>query len=216
MRTVSPRRRTGLVAAGVALAALVAFAIVGIVGLTMPAPAAPGEGVAAEDATTSPSPRIEHPQSLPLTSSPERAALQVALALFRWDTRGGDPTEWAQPIVDVTDPVDAPAVAADVRGYLPSPEQWETLRSFATRQWLTVDTVAVPDAWQTARQQAAPGQLPSGAIALTITGVRHRGGIWGLEPVHTERPVSFTIFLACPEDDACRILRLSRVDEPLE
>ena len=69
--------------------------------------------------------------------------------------------------------------------------------------------------------QAAPGQLPRGATAYTITGTRHRAGIWGTEPVEATRPVSFTVFIACappaPEfsTSLCRLLRLSELDNPL-
>ena len=58
-------------------------------------------------------------------------------------------------------------------------------------------------------------------------------GIWNDEPVTSEHPVAFTIFLACPPDDpptgsqsetsapdtgavpSCYLLRLSMLDQPL-
>ena len=67
-----------------------------------------------------------------------------------------------------------------------------------------------------AEAQAAPGQLLPGTTAFTVTGIRHRAGHWGENPVETDRPVAFTMFITCqPTFDHCRLLRLSRVDAPL-
>ena len=75
--------------------------------------------------------------------------------------------------------------------------------------------------------QAAPGQIPDGAVAYTITGTRHRTGYWGTDPVTTTHPVAFTVFLTCtpertpapapadPITATCLLLRLSQLDNPL-
>ena len=114
-----------------------------------------------------------------------------------------------------------------MRAYLPTPAAWAQLRTHQTQQWLIIDTISIPDAWETAVAQAAPGQLPAGAVAYTITGTRHRDGIWNTEPVTTAHPVAFTMFLTCaiersavppPGDgitETCRLLRLSQLDNPL-
>lgn len=159
---------------------------------------------------------------------PEVFAREVAEALFTWDTTNGyGPADYAQVIADVTASIEADAAASDVRAYLPTPAAWAQLLPHQTRQWLTIDTITIPAAWETAVSQAAAGQLPDGAVAYTITGTRHREGTWGTEPVTTARPVAFTVFLVCtPERSAapppqdvlvvsCVLLRLSQLDNPL-
>lgn len=160
--------------------------------------------------------------TIPATASPETFARAVAVALFTWDTTSGlGLSGYAQVLADAADPREADALASDVRAYLPGPDVWARLTTYQTRQWLTIDSVAVPQAWVTARVQAAPGQLPAGAVASTITGVRHRAGIWGTSPVATAHPVAFTVFATCPPArpgyaaGACRLVRLSGPDHPL-
>jgi len=160
---------------------------------------------------------IAHPQPLPATTDPELFARAAASALFRWDTRGSaGPTEWAQTLIDVGDRDEAAGLASDIRGYLPTVEQWQRLDSYGTRQWLTIDSVRVPVTWASAVAEAAPGQLPPGAIAYTIGGVRHRSGNWDGKPTATAGEARFTVFIACPRAEDCRLLRLSRLNEPLE
>jgi|SRR5690625_1431632 len=158
------------------------------------------------------------PRPVRETSDPEAFIRSVTLALFTWDTTGHEPSDHGQVLVDVGDPTgnETSALASDVRSYLPTPEAWAQLRSHQTRQWITIESIGIPDEWAEAEEQAAPGQLLPGTIAYTITGTRHRAGIWGTEPIDTERPVSFTVFIACkPTFDTCRLLRLSQVDNPL-
>jgi len=161
--------------------------------------------------------RADEPRPVLVTTDPEVFARSVARALFDWDTRHeGGPTEWAQVPLDVAGAEEAPALASDVRGYLPSPEMWERLSAYGTQQRLDVESIAVPESWSTALQQATAGQLPPGAAALTITGTSHRVGTWNTEVIRTERPVSFTIFVACREGQPCVLLRLSQLDRPLK
>jgi len=158
----------------------------------------------------------------------EEFAVAVGEALFTWDTTSGyGPADYAQMIADVTADSEADAAASDVRAYLPTPEAWTQLRTHQTRQWLTIDSIEIPDAWETAVVQAAPGQIPDGAVAYTITGTRHRTGYWGTDPVTTTHPVAFTVFLTCtpersqapapaaPIIETCALLRLSQLDNPL-
>ena len=85
------------------------------------------------------------------------------------------------------------------------------------------DTAVIPEAWDTAVAQAAPGQIPAGTVAYTIEGTRHRDGTWGTESVEASRPVSFTVFIVCTPavtnrgvtGTTCELLRLSQLDNPL-
>ncbi|MEC5185917.1 hypothetical protein RCH12_003395 [Cryobacterium sp. MP_3.1] len=161
--------------------------------------------------------RAGKPRPVLVTSNAELFVRSVARALFNWDTRHeGGPAQWAQVPLDVADAEEAPALASDVRGYLPSPEMWERLSAYGTQQRLDVESIAIPESWSTALQQATAGQLPSGAAALTITGTSHRVGTWNTEVIRTERPVAFTIFVACREGKPCMLLRLSQLDRPLK
>ncbi|GAA1996459.1 hypothetical protein GCM10009777_36610 [Microbacterium pumilum] len=160
---------------------------------------------------------VMQPRPLAATARSEVFARSVADSLFRWDTRSSaGPAEWSQPLIDVGDADEAAGLASDVRGYLPTVEQWDQLEMYGTVQRLTIDVIRVPAAWAGAVAQAAPGQLPPGAIAYTISGIRHRNGTWDGEPTTTASEVTFTVFIACPRDQHCRLLRLSRLNEPLE
>lgn len=219
------RRRRLLIAAiagGLALLVAVGVGIYGLVrgpGATNPDPSPSGT---VSVSPTRPTSTPAAPLRLPVTRDAEEFARAVATALFTWDTvSGATPADYAQVLSDAADDSEADALASDVRAYLPTAEAWAQLTTYQTRQWLTIETAVVPEAWETAEAQAAPGQLPHGATAYTIQGTRHRTGIWGTEPVETSRPVSITVFIACappaPEFTAnlCRVLRLSKLDNPL-
>lgn len=156
------------------------------------------------------------PAVLPATENAERFAEAVAMGLFRWDagTEKG-PAEYMQPLIDVAHESETVALAADVRSYVPGVPVWGELRQMQARQWLTIEQMSIPDAWATAVVQAQPGQLPEGAVAYTVDGIRHRTGTWGTEPAALEHPVAFTVFLVCPRGEDCRLLRLSTIDSPL-
>ena len=84
------------------------------------------------------------------------------------------------------------------------------------RQTIEIDDAYVPDSWTAAVQQAH-GHLRPGTTAVTITGTRHRSGVWNGEPAESSYPVSFTVFVACePSFDRCHVLRLSQLDNPLQ
>ncbi len=220
-----PRRRRLLIAAIAGSLALLVAIGVGLYGLvrgpgdSTPSPSPSGT---AGVAPTSPGSSPAAPTRPPVTSDAEKFARAVATALFTWDTlSGAAAADYAQVLSDAADDSEADALASDVRAYLPTADAWAQLTTYQTRQWLTIATATVPEAWTTAEAQAAPGQLPRGATAYTITGTRHRTGVWGTEPVEASRPVSFTVFIACappaPEFRAnlCRVLRLSELDHPL-
>lgn len=153
------------------------------------------------------------------SADPETFAGNVATVLFSWDTTSGFmPLDYTSVILAVGDPSGAEqaGLAADIATYLPSREAWIELRQYTTAQHLSIDAVYVPDAWETAVEQARPGQLAEGTIAYTIEGTRHREGVWNEQAVTSAHPVAFTVFLVCgPTYDTCHLLRLSQLDDPL-
>ena len=211
------RRRliVAIVGSGIALVALV---VVGVSGL-LRGPEATGQSdQSARDVrvVSEPPASADRPQPVLVTSDAELFARGVGRALFTWDTRyEGGVIEWAQVIVDVADADEAAAVASDVRGYLPVAEMWQQLRTYGTRQWLELESVTVPDGWSTALEQAALGQIPPGAAAFTVVGIRHRTGTWDTEVIRTERKVAFTVFIVCSTREPCVLLRISQLDRPL-
>jgi hypothetical protein len=213
------RRRLviAIVGGGVALIVLIG---IGLFGLLRGPDKAGQETRPTPAASASPTPTAAHPDQPPrilATTDPELFVRSVARALFNWDTRYRvGLSDWAQVIVDVADTDEAPAVASDARDYFPAAAMWQRLSTYGTRQWIEVHSVGVPDAWATALPQAAPGQIPKGATALTVTGTRHRAGTWNTEALQTERSVAFTVFVVCPGKETCTLLRLSQPDHPLE
>ncbi|WP_026543783.1 hypothetical protein [Arthrobacter sp. 35/47] len=152
------------------------------------------------------------------SDDPETFARNVATALFGWDTASGFmPLDYTSVLLAVGDPTGAEqaGLASDITTYLPTRQAWVELRRYATTQHLTIDTLFVPDAWDTAVAQAQPG-LAEGTTAYTIEGTRHRAGLWNDEPVASEHAVAFTVFIICgPAYDTCHLLRLSQLDNPL-
>lgn len=230
MDPTARRRRTMLIAAiagGLILLLLIGVGVYGLIRgpqTAEPADPAPTGGPAA----TSPVLVPAEPEPVVALGGPEEFAAAVAEALFIWDTSSGyGPADYAQMLADVTAHTEADAAASDVRSYLPTPEAWAQLRTHQTRQWLTIDTIEIPAAWDDAVALAVPGQIPDGAVAYTIAGTRHRTGYWGTDPVTTSHPVAFTVFLTCtpertsalppaePITDICLLLRLSQLDNPL-
>lgn len=230
MDPTAHRRRTVLIAAIVGGLILLLLIGVGVYGLIRgPQTAEPTEPTSTDGPTaTSPALVPAEPEPLVALGGPEDFAVAVAEALFTWDTTSGyGPADYAQMLADVTADTEADAAASDVRAYLPTPEWWAQLRTHQTRQWLTIDTIEIPAVWEHAVAQAAPGQIPDGTVAYTISGTRHRTGYWGADPVTTTHPVAFTVFLVCtpertsapppanPITDDCLLLRLSQLDNPL-
>ncbi|HEY0189222.1 MAG TPA: hypothetical protein VGC67_17175 [Cellulomonas sp.] len=223
-RSVEGRPRRVLAVVIVALVVAAGFIGVGVYGLVH----GPGSGDAAPggpNSTRSPAPTVTAPAApgaspVPVASSggPEQFARRVAVAVFTWDTATGyAPSDYIQQLVNVGDPSgnETQGLAADLAAYLPDAAAWAQLRQYETRQWLTIDTATVPTTWKQALQQGNATLLP-GTTAYTITGTRHRAGVWDGKPVTTAEQVSFTIFETCqPTYPTCRVLRLSQLDNPL-
>ncbi len=218
----NPRRRRLMIAVTAAALILAVLTGLGICGL-LRGPATAPDRIPDPTSTPTTLPMEPGPSGelgrLPDTANAELFARRVAEALFWWDTSSGHgPADYAQVTVNVGDPTgeEIDGLASDVRSYLPSPQAWAQLRAHQTRQWLTIDELHVPEAWADAEAQAVPGQLLPGTTAYTVTGTRHRTGIWGTEPVEAAHDVAFTIFLTCaPTFEHCRLLRLSALDNPL-
>lgn len=205
-----------IVSSGIALIILIVVSLFGLLrGPDKPSEAA--QPTPAASVSPVPTARPDQPPPILTTTDPELFTRSVAGALLNWDTRDRvGLSDWAQVVVDVADTDEAPAVASDVRDYLPAAQLWQQLTTYGTRQWLKIESVAVPEGWSTALQQAAPGQIPQGATALTVTGTRHREGTFNMQALHTERQVAFTVFVVCPAQETCKLLRLSQPDQPLE
>ena len=168
---------------------------------------------------TTPGPSSPRLPVVPRSADPETFARNVAETLFAWDT-GSElmPLDYSSVVLAVGDPSGAEqaGLASDVAAYLPTREAWLELRQYATAQHLTIEDAFVPEAWDTAVEQAQPGQLAEGTIAYTVEGTRHRTGVWNDEQVTSEHPVAFTLFIVCaPTYDTCHLLRLSQLDNPL-
>lgn len=217
-------RLIAVIAVGLVLLLLVGVGVYGLVtGPRQPSiprtDAAPTLPVPGE-----PDPSRSGPPRVAPSNDPDEFARNVAEALFAWDTGSGlMPLDYSAAILEVGDPSghEQAGLAADVAGYLPTRDAWMELRKYATIQHLTIESSFVPEAWDQAVEQAQPGQLPPGATAVTIEGTRHREGVWNGDPVTSEHPVSFTVFLACPppapefSSGLCHVLRLSQLDNPL-
>ncbi len=211
----SSRFQIAFIAGGLALMVLVGIGIYGL--LRGPASDTDTHPNPSTSETAEPEPERDlAPSWLPAISDGERFARTVAVRLFAWDTRLGHGTaEYMQPLIDIADPAEAPGLAADLRSYYPDDAAWRALQGYSTRQWLELDTATEPETWAHVTEEARPGTLPPGAVAYTITGTWHRAGSWEGQDVSDARPVSFTIFAACPTGDSCRLLRLSAVDTPM-
>jgi hypothetical protein len=137
-------------------------------------------------------------RALPHTTDPIAYARAVATSLFDWDTSLGFlPTDYSAALLADADPSgeETPGLISDVATYL--------------------DEAYVPESWSAAVEQAH-GHLRPGTTAVTVTGTRHRSGVWNGEVAESSYPVSFTVFVACPPGlDRCHVLRLSQLDNPL-
>ena len=122
-------------------------------------------------------------RSLPHTTDPVAYARAVAVSLFDWDTSAGFlPTDYTAAVLADADPSgeETPGLLDDVATYLPTVEQWLDLGAMEVVQTIEIDDAYVPDSWAAAVEQAH-GHLRPGTTAVTITGTRHRSGVWNGE-----------------------------------
>lgn len=213
-------RRRHLIIAGLALGSLsVALVIYWL--QVRPAPATPGTTGAAPATPRAMTSKVPVTDLAPLrpTSDPDAFARLVADALFEWNTATlVGRAEHVQQLVAVSDPAgeSSPGLVSDLENYLPTEEAWAELAQYETAQWLAIDSVVTPTLWDEAEAQAGNELLP-GTTAFTIEGTRHRSGLWENQPVASEHEVAFTVFVVCaPSYAQCQLLRLSRLDEPLD
>lgn len=217
------RRRRILVAAATAVALLIAAGTYAAVSRGDSSPhVAPGSDLVMRDRqepSQNPAPTNGVLPKLDPTEDPASFARLAAHAIFDWDTTVAVPlAAYTSRLVAVADPTgeSSPGLVADVAAYLPTERAWDELRPYSTRQWLAINTVKVPSLWSQAEVEAGPDGLLPGTTAFTITGVRHRAGVWEGNPVTSEHDVAFTVFIVCaPSYPECHVLRLSRLDEPL-
>jgi hypothetical protein len=158
------------------------------------------------------------PAVLPQTDNPVIYAKAVAEALFDWSTTTGyAPSDYTSPVLADADPSgeEIAGLVSDVASYEPTTAQWTELATMKVVQHLTITSAKVPSLWPEALAEAH-GQLRAGTTAITITGVRHRTGVWYGQPASTTDPVSFTVFETCsPSWPVCHTLRLSQLNDPL-
>lgn len=206
----------------IAVASLIVLATigVGVYGLIRGPghPASRAHAAAPGSSSSSSSAAGQGPAVLPRTDEEIVYAEAVAAALFDWSTTSGySPSDYTAPVLADADPSgeELPGLVEDLAGYEPTSEQWTQLATMQVAQQLRITSAVVPSLWGEALAQAH-GQLRPGTTAITITGVRHRTGVW-YGPAATSNPVSFTIFEACsPAFSRCHTLRLSQLDDPLQ
>jgi hypothetical protein len=222
-----PSRRYGTLILLIAVLALTASAItVGVFGLihgpnqSNPAATTPTTAPRRHLPTSSPSTAVpSKPVRLPKTDNPVVYARGVAKVIFTWDTMSGlNPADYTNAVVADADPsgLETSGLVDDLAAFLPTDEVWQELRRYQTRQSLTIDSARVPNDWP--RVLATAGhQLRPGTTAVTVTGTRHRAGVWEGQKQTASTSVTFTVFMICkPAYPACHILRLSQPGNPLK
>ncbi|NHN55848.1 hypothetical protein G9U51_08675 [Calidifontibacter sp. DB0510] len=219
-----PRRLIVLVVVAVLAVATVGVGVYGLLRGPGHSASAPGGGTAASrgpatPGQTSPSTDGQAPAALPQTDDPVAYAKAVASALFDWDTTSGyTPSDYEAPVLTDADPSgeEVSGLVGDVASYEPTTDQWTQLATMQVAQHLTISSAVVPSQWPEALAQAH-GQLRPGTTAITISGTRHRTGVWYGDQAATSEPVSFTVFEACtPAFPRCHTLRLSQLNDPLK
>ena len=211
-------RRTIILIAAVS-GVFVVLAGIGVYGLIV-GPRAPHTPPMAEPSsrpTTAPPPAMSPLHPIVSSGDAEVFAGSVAHAIFDWDTADNVmPAELIDHALTVADPTgfETPGFREDLTTYLPTKEQWSVLRQFDTAQSLTIDSIGIPDSWPAIAADPA-NEIADGTVAITITGSRVRTGGWNGEESTKTYPVEFTMFVSCPDDGTCSVLRLSQLGAAL-
>jgi hypothetical protein len=218
------RRLVALIAAGIVLLLL---ASVGVYGLltgprtsTSPDPdPEPGPTTTAPPTVAPSTPRPPRVPAVPRSADPETFAQGVASTLFAWDTARGC-GRWTTPRrssrsvtpAGTNKPGWPPTWPRTCRPETPGSSCGNTPPASTSPSRPRTSPTPGP----TPSAQAQPGQLAAGTTAVTIEGTRHRAGVWNGQPVTSEHPVAFTVFVVCaPTYPTCHLLRLSQLDNPL-
>lgn len=145
------------------------------------------------------------------TSDPITFARRITSMLFDWDSTTDTPAAITSELLARADPTgqETPGLLADVPAYLPDGVWWQRLGEYRTRQDLEITSAFVPTAWTDAVATGQVTDLLPGTTAVTVEGIRHRSGEVASHPEVARSPVAFTMFVVCPPDDECRLLRLS-------
>lgn len=221
-RPLHRRRLVGLAVVGVLVLSLagVYFALTN--DPTVDSTIDPSEAFSQTQLRTPPTAAPAHASVRPLrtTPDPETFVKVVAHALFDWDSASPiGLIDYAGRLVAVADPSgdESPGLVSDIANYLPTSAAWAELHKYYTQQWIEITSVTFPTLWPQAVAEAGRNGLRPGTTAYTIDGVRHRSGVWDGEPVATDHDVAFTVFIVCrPSYPTCHLLRLSKLDDPLD
>ena len=211
------RLRGRLIAIAIIAAILAVLAAVGVTGLIIGPPPTtdPTPGHSTQPPGTPSNEETPGAVHLPVTGDPIRYASAVAEALFAWDTADGlTPDSYRARLHTAASAggEESNGLYHDLGNYLPDADAWAQLVQMRARQWLEITTAAVPAGWAEAAQHQWAGQY---SVAVTVDGVRHREGVWAGQPIQSESPVAFTVFLSCPPHEGCALVRLTRPDSPL-
>ncbi|MEU2200594.1 hypothetical protein [Isoptericola sp. NPDC019482] len=203
-------------------------ALVTVVGLLWPqedaassAAPAPAAGHGPDDVVTTATPPSSDADLDPVqpSSDPVEFARAAAVELLAWDTTQPVPrSAYMERLIAVGDPTgeQTPGLVADLEAYLPSDGAWAHLSQYSTRQWLTITDAVVPETWAHVVATTPADRLAPGTVAVTISGTRHRAGVWEDAPVTDRSAVAFTVFVACePAYPTCALLRLGAPDNPM-
>jgi hypothetical protein len=156
---------------------------------------------------------------LPNTDNPIGYAEAVASELLGWSTTAGiSLDEYANQLLCDADPsgVEVNGLVSDLGNYFPSEDAWARLREYETSQRLEITDSYIPKSWSNIVRDNGE-QLPEGATAVTVEGVRHRDGIVDGKLTTSRSTVAFTVFLGCQRGyGRCHLLRLSQLDNPLK
>lgn len=203
--------------AAVVVAGIIAFALIRSSG-DRATTSNPGSTLAAGSSPPSASAAATPPPSP--TGNPafraEALARDVARIALTWDTvNGPDLTTVRGELLALADPTgkETPGLLADLDTYLPTSNSWRYLESLGARQQIDLEQVTVPAEW-TSRAAGRPDLAET--YAVNIEGTRQREATAAGLTDRTSRPVRFTVFVRCPDDGPCALVRLGRLGETWE